>query len=89
MPEVAVDLPPTILARLQQIADERSCPVADVMRHFLAVAVGMHDSTLTPDETEARVESFGSKLPRPVIDRAGVRATVDGYKPAPPGGPTG
>lgn len=89
MPEVAVDLPPTLFARLQQIAAERSCPVADVVRHFLTVAVGMYGSALMPDEITARVDSFGPKLPRPVIDRARLRAVADRYKPAPPGEPTG
>lgn len=89
MPEISVEVPSNVLTRFQQIADERSCPVADVVRHFLTVAVGVYDSAPTPDEITARVASFGPQVARPVIDRQWLRSMADRYMPhPPPGGPT-
>jgi len=80
MPEITVDLVPSLLMRLQEIATESSCSLQKVVQSLLAHAIEIYDTAKTPEEIEKHVESFSPTLPRPVIDRERIQAIVDKYK---------
>ena len=82
MPEITVDLSPSMLVRLEEIAIKSSCSMKDVVGQLLAHAIEMYDVAKTPEEIEKHVESFSPNLPRPVIDRERIQAMVDKYKGA-------
>ncbi len=80
MPEITVDLVPSMLVRLQEIAAERSCSLQEVVQSLLAHAIEMYDIAKTPEQIQKHVDSFNPPLPRPVIDREKIQAMVDKYK---------